>query len=172
MLISKELNKAINAQVGNEFGASLQYIAIASYFEEDGLPALAAHFFNQADEERAHAMKFVRYILEAGGHVTIPEIKAPKCEFNSAEEAVQLSLDWEKDVTNQINQLMDMAAKEPDYAAQAMLEWFVTEQLEEVSSMDFLLKMVKRAGEQNLLYVEHFLSSKAGKPDAAQGATE
>jgi ferritin len=157
MMISQKMNAAMNQQVGHELGASLQYISIACYFAGESLNLLAAHFFKQADEEREHAMKFVKYILETGGRVELPAIPAPKAAFKNAEECVQLSLDWEKTVTRQIHDLMGLAIKENDYTAQAMLQWFVTEQLEEVSSMEHLLKLVQRAGEKNLLFVESHL---------------
>lgn len=156
MLISKALNKAMNDQVGSELGASNQYIKIASYFDSEQLPELSAFFFRQSDEERMHAMKFVHYILEAGGDVDIPAIQATTKEINSAEVAVQLALDWEMEVTRQINALMDLAIKESDHIAQNFLRWFVDEQLEEVSTMDELLGVVRRAGNQ-LLFVEDYV---------------
>jgi len=164
MLISKELNQAMNKQIGSELGASNQYIKIAAYFESDNLPDLAAFFFRQSDEERLHAMKFVHYILEAGGEVSIPAIEATAAGIQSAEQAVQLALDWELEVTRQINALMDMAIKQSDHIGQSFLQWFVTEQLEEVSTMDQLLGVVKRAGEQ-LLFVEQYVG-RLGTPQA------
>lgn len=158
MLISEDLNNAINAQIGREFGASLQYVQIAAHFANEALPKLAEFFFRQAEEEREHAMKFVKYVLDAGGEVHIPPIEAPKSRFASAEEAFQLSLDWEMDVTRQINSLMDIAIQEKDYIARAFLDWFVTEQLEEVSTMDTLLRLVRRAGERNLIMMEAYFS--------------
>ena len=159
MLISDTLNGAINEQIGHEFAAMLQYVAIATYFDGEGLPRLAAHFYRQADEERAHAMRFVHYLVEVGGRVGIPAIPAVQSSFASAEEAVQLSLDQEMTVTRQINALMDQAIAGNDHAARGMLEWFVTEQVEEVSSMETLLRMVQRAGDSGLLFVEQFLAS-------------
>jgi len=171
MLISPELNAAINEQIGNEFGASLQYVAIAAYFEGDNLPIFARHFYNQAAEERDHAMRFVKYVSDAGGRVAIPAIPAPRSDFSSAEEAVRLSLDWELKVTQQINELMDLAIKQGNHVTKNFLEWFVTEQLEEVSSMQTLLGMVRRAGEPGLLLVESYLASSSGaeKPAEAEG---
>jgi len=157
MLISKELEQAINDQVGREFGASLQYYNIAAYFDGDDLPELASFFYRQAEEEKAHALKFLHYVVEAGGHVRIPAVEGPKSEFENAEEAVQLSLDWEQEVTRQINALMDMAIEQRDHIAQDFLRWFVTEQLEEISTMSTLLRVVRRAGD-NLLWVEDFLA--------------
>ena len=157
MLISQELQNSINAQVGREFGASLQYVNIATYFDADSLPQLAAFFYRQAEEEKMHAMKFVHYIVDAGGQVRIPAVQGPKSDFASAKEAVQAALDWELEVTRQINALMDLAIKQNDHIAQDFLRWFVTEQLEEVKTMDTLLRVVARAGE-NLLWVEDFLA--------------
>jgi bacterioferritin B len=159
MLISETMTKQINEQIGHEFGASMQYVNIAAYFDAEGLPVLAQHFLKQADEEREHAMKFVRYLLDAGGQVAIPSIPAPRHEFASAEEAVSLALQWEYTVTKQINSLLDRAFSERDYVAHDFLEWFAREQLEEVSSMDTLLKMVKRAGESGLMLVENAIAS-------------
>ncbi|HSQ30273.1 MAG TPA: ferritin [Gemmatimonadaceae bacterium] len=159
MLISEAMNAQMNEQVGHEFGASLKYVNIAGYFDDAGLPVLREHFFRQANEEREHAMKFVRYILDAGGRVAIPTIPAPRANFGSAEEAVALSLEWEYTVTKQINALLDRASSEHDYVAHDFLEWFAREQLEEVSSMDTLLKMVRRSGEARLIEVENALAS-------------
>jgi ferritin len=163
MLISKELNAAINEQIGHEFGAMLQYVAIATYFDGEALPRLAAHFYRQADEEKSHAMRLVHYVVEAGGQVAIPAIPAGRSGFSSAEEAVKLSLDQEITVTNQINALTDLAIRDNDHAARIMLDWFVTEQIEEVSSMDQLLRMIQRAGESGLLFVEQFLGESGGE---------
>ena len=157
MLISSELEKTINEQIGREFGASLQYINIATYFDSDDLPNLAAFFYRQADEEHMHAMKFVDYVVDAGGKVAIPAISAPKPDFESAEEAVQLALEWELEVTRQINTLMSLAVGEDDYIAQDFLRWFESEQLEEVSTMNQLLSIVRR-GSDNLLFVDDYLS--------------
>jgi len=162
MLISEKLNAAINEQIGNEFAASLQYVAIAAHFSSEGLAELALKFYRQASEERDHAMRFVRYIVDAGGRVAIPAIAAPQAIFKTVEEAVRLSLEWEKKVTRQINGLVEIAIKESDHIAQNFLGWFVAEQLEEVSSMDHLLKVVQRAGEKNLLYVESYLARQHG----------
>jgi bacterioferritin B len=163
MLISKKMNEAMNQQVGNEFGASLQYVTMASHFAGEGLNALAGHFYKQAEEERAHAMRFVHYIVDAGGAVEIPAIPAPRAAFKNVADAIRLALNHEMKVTSQINSLVDLALKESDHISRDVLSWFVKEQLEEVSSMDNLLKVVQRAGEQNLIHVEDYLSRLHGK---------
>jgi ferritin len=163
-VISQKMTKAVNEQIGRELGASLQYIAIAAHFEAQNLSQLARYFYRQADEEREHAMRFLRYILDAGGKTAIPDVDGPRSEFASAEEAVKLSLRWEEEVTKQIYGLMDLAVKENDYTTQHMLQWFINEQLEEVSSMQRLLGVVRRAGEAGLLLVEDYIA-REGHPE-------
>ncbi len=171
MLASESLVAAMNQQVGNEFGASLQYVSIASYFEAEALTGLARFFYRQADEERDHAMKFVRFIVDADGKLEIPAIPATRSEFGGAREAVKLALQWEEEVTRQIYGLVDIAKEDSNYIAQRFLDWFVDEQFEEVSTMKELLQVVERAGENGLLFVEEFLAREPAFSDP-HGAEE
>lgn len=157
MLISRDLAKAFNAQIGHEFGASMQYVSIAAHFQQRHLTLLAKLFFAQADEERMHALKFIKYVLDAKGDLQIPAVAAPTPTFASAEDAVAAALQWEQEVTGQVTGLMDRAVKESDYLAQSFLQWFVDEQLEEVVKMDRLLSVIRQSGEKNLLMVEAYL---------------
>ena len=156
-LISDTMNAALNQQIGNELSASMQYIAIAAYFDAEDLLELARHFYRQSEEERAHALRFVKFVVEAGGAVEIGAIPQSQNRFSLAEEAIQKALDGEITVTRQINALVDLAVQETDHITNNFLQWFVTEQLEEVSSTSTLLKIVQRAGENNLLMVEEYL---------------
>ncbi len=157
MLISRDLANAFNQQIGNEFGASMQYVSIAAHFQQRHLTLLAKLFMEQAEEERTHAMKFVQYVLDTKGELRIPAIAAPTPTFTSAEEAVAAALGWEEEVTRQVGSLMDLAVKENDYLAQSFLQWFIDEQLEEVVKMERLLSVIRQSGEKNLLMVEAYL---------------
>ena len=172
MLINAEVVAALNQQIGYEFAASLQYVAVAAYFDRQGLPVLAKHFYAQSAEERDHAMRLVKYLVDADAHVKIPEVPAPQNDFASAEEAVQLSLDGELRVTRQINGLVDLAIEHNDHLTRHFLQWFVNEQLEEVSSMDTLLRMVQRAGEAGLLLVENHPMLGSHENEEAEAETE
>ena len=165
MLISDKMNQELNKQIGSELGASNQYVNVAAYFDNEGLSELSGFFFRQSAEERVHAMRFVDYVLDAGGKVAVPAIEAPPSEIDSAEKAVELSLNWEMQVTGQINALMDLAIEENDHITQEFLRWFIDEQLEEVSTMEELLSVVRRAGDANLLFVEQYVVRK-GDPHA------
>ena len=157
MLISQRLAAAINAQIGHEFGAAMQYLSIAAHFECRHLRLLAKLFFAQSDEERDHAHKFIKYLLDTKADLVIPDIPAPTPAFAAAEDAVAAALKWEMDVTGQIAQLMDIAVEDNDYLAQGFLQWFIDEQLEEVAKMDRLLGVIRQSGEKNLLMVEAYL---------------
>jgi bacterioferritin B len=157
MLTSQKVIDAINEQIGYEFTAELQYYAIAAYFAAEALPQLSQHFFNQAEEEKGHALRFIKYVVDAGGRVQIPGIDAPKSKFKTPRDAIKLSLDQEVHVTKQINALVDLAKKKNDHITINFLQWFLTEQLEEVSSMDNLLKIIERAG-TDLLQADEYLA--------------
>jgi ferritin len=162
MITSQRIIEAINEQIGNEFAAMLQYTAISAHFDAETLPELSAYFARQAEEEKLHAHKFIQYVVDTGAHVVIPAVPAPQCRFEAAAQAVELSLDQEKKVSQQINGIVHMAKEESDYTTDNFLQWFVKEQLEEVSSMSDLLNIVQRAGEGNLLRVEEYLARKGG----------
>ena len=170
MLASQKIVDAFNVQIGNELGASNQYVAIASYFNSEDLEQLSQFFFRQAEEEREHAMKFVRFILDVGGKVELPAIEEPQSSFDTAHAAVSKSLEWEQEVTDQIYGLVELCQAERNHIALRFLDWFVTEQLEEVATIGTLLGIVKRAGEDNLLYVEDYLTRHGIEgPGSAEG---
>ncbi|MFQ5526317.1 MAG: ferritin [Thermoanaerobaculia bacterium] len=161
MIASDKLIDGMNQQIGNEMAASMQYVGIASYFDGRSLPKLADFFYRQAEEEREHAMKFQKFVVDAEGSLAIPEIPAPKCDFGSAHEAVVLALESEKTVTRQIYDLVAQGNEDRSYIALRFLDWFVNEQFEEVTTMGELLDVVSMAGEDGLLSVEEFLERRA-----------
>lgn len=168
MLISEAMASAVSTQVGREYYASIQYDMIAAYFERSALPELTALFRAQADEEQAHAQKLIDYVTEAGGVIEIPEIEKARPDFTSVEEAIQTAYDSELAVTHAINALMDQAIAENDHLARGMLQWFVDEQLEEMSLQSDLLTVVKRAG-HDLHYIEQYVSKLSTSASAGAG---
>ena len=170
--------EGLNEQVGYEFAASQQYVAIAVYYDAETLPQLAAHFYRQALEERNHAMMIVQYLLDAGHEVVIPGVEAPQTSFADARAPVALALEQEKRVTEQIAELARLAREENDLVGEQFLHWFLQEQREEVASMSGLLAIVERASESNILLAEDYLArnqvgdqgESATAPPAAGGA--
>jgi bacterioferritin B len=152
---------ALNEQIGHEFAASQQYVAIAVYYDEQTLAELATHFYRQAVEERNHAMMMVQYLLDSDASVDIPGVAAPKTSFRDPVEPVALALEQEKRVTDQIVKLVTAAREEGELVGEQFLHWFLQEQREEVASMTELLHVVER-GKDNLLLVEEYLSRHSG----------
>jgi bacterioferritin B len=167
----------LNEQVGHEFAASQQYVAIAVHYDAQTLPRLAAHFYRQAVEERNHAMMIVQYLLDADEHVEIPGVAEPQTEFADVVEPVRLALEQEKRVTEQISDLAQLARSEGDLVGEQFLHWFLQEQREEVSSMGALLTVVERSRD-NVMLIEDFLAREvvgdagadSNAPPAAGGA--
>jgi bacterioferritin B len=159
----------LNAQVGHEFGASQQYIAIAVYYDAQTLPRLAAHFYRQAVEERNHAMMIVQYLLDADERIVIPGVEAPQTDFADVVEPVRLALEQEKRVTEQISDLAKLARTEGDLVGEQFLHWFLQEQREEISSMAALLTVVERSRD-NVMLIEDFLAREAVGDEGADAA--
>jgi ferritin len=156
----------LNTQIGNEFAASQQYVAIAVYYDAETLPRLAAFFYAQALEERNHAMMMVQYLLDAGVDATIPGVEAPRTTFGDIVEPVALALEQERRVSDQIGALAGVAREEGDYLSEQFVLWFLKEQVEEVATMSDLLRTVERARE-NPLFAEEYLAREQPGDEAA-----
>jgi len=154
----------INEQIGHEFAAFYQYVALSTWLDTEALPELSKYFAAQAEEERAHAMKMVKFLGDTDRTVVFPALDSPKSDFESVEQVVQLALDQEVEVTDQIKAIYDAAAANNDRVTQNFLQWFLEEQVEEVASMDTLLKITRRAG-SDLFRLEDYIA-REGHPDA------
>jgi ferritin len=146
----------VNEQIGHEFAAQNQYIAVAIHFDMQTLPRLRDYFYRQAVEERNHGMMLVQYLLDSGEHPRIPAIAAPQVEFADIVEPVELALAQEQRVTDQFNRLAAQAREDRDFTSEQFLNWFLKEQVEEVASMSDLLTVVRRA-KDNPLWAEEYL---------------
>ncbi|GHF09365.1 ferritin [Amycolatopsis deserti] len=156
----------LQQQVQNEFHASQQYVALAVWFDNADLPQLAKHFYRQAVEERNHALALVRYMIDTDHHVDIPPTREVRNDFAEPVELVELALEQEKEVTADFHTLMKAARAEDDYQGEQFLQWFLKEQVEEVSQMSTLLNVVKRAN-GNMFEVETWLAREAVGDDGA-----
>ena len=159
----------LNLQIGHEFAAHQQYIAIAIYYDGQTMQQTAQLFFDQAVEERNHAMMMVRYLLDADARVEIPGIVAPVTDFDDVVAPVALALEQEKRVTEQINALIGIARRENDFASDQFMQWFIKEQIEEVSKMSDLLAVARRSAhdvEQIEDYVQRENAPEGADPTA------
>ena len=153
---TSNFNDLLARQIGNEFAASQQYIAVAAWFHGQDLPQLAKHFYRQSLEERNHAMMMVRYILDRGLKITIPGVDPVRNDFDKVEEPLALALAQEQEVTENIKELFAAARSENDALGEQFMLWFLKEQVEEVASMTTLLNIARRA--DNLFDIENFLA--------------
>jgi ferritin len=149
--------KLLQEQIRNEFTASQQYVAVAVWYDEQDLPRLAAHFYQQSLEERNHAMMMVRYLLDKDVRPRIPAVPEVEADFGHALEPLELALAQEITVTKQIETLARTARDESDYIGEQFMQWFLKEQVEEVAAMKTLVNVAKRAGD-NLFHLEDFLA--------------
>jgi ferritin len=130
-MISKAMQDAINDQINKELYSSYLYLSMAAYFENKNLPGFAHWMRIQEGEEREHAMKFFDFMIDRGAQVLLAPIAAPESDWKSSLDLFKQVAQHEAAVTASINALYELALKEKDYPAQVMLQWFITEQVEE-----------------------------------------
>jgi ferritin len=163
--LSKKMTKELNAQMGREFSASNQYLAMAIYLDDKSLTDLANFFYRQSEEERQHAMKFMHFIMDSDARPVVPEIPKPKGDFESVEEIAEMSLEMEREVTGCIHKIVDLAMDERDHSTNRFLQWFVEEQIEEEATFSKLLDVTRQS--TNLLLIDQYVSrmEPEGGPD-------
>ena len=166
-MIGKAMQAAMNEQINKEFFSSYLYLSMAAYFEDKNLTGFAHWMRRQADEEREHAMKFYDFSLDAGGHVQLKAIEAPETEWKSNLEVAEQVAAHEAKVTASINDLYELALKEKDYAAQVMLQWFISEQVEEEKNANELVAKLRLIEERGtaVLMLDHRLSKRGGEEE-------
>jgi ferritin len=147
-VISKQVEDAMNDQLNLELRSAYTYLAMSAYCEAESLPGFAHWLRAQSQEEVEHAMRFFTFIIDRGGRVRLQDLGTPAENFNSLLHVFEHSLDNERAVTNAINELYTLTTKEQDYASQAFLNWFVTEQVEEEKTVEGIIDDLKRVGDK------------------------
>lgn len=145
MGISATLTKAINEQITDEYQSAYAYESMAFKLESMNLIVFAEWFHLQAAEERKHAEKFAKYLLDRGEDIKLLALAAPKMTWKSCLEICEAALRYEIIITEKIDDLINRALKEKDNATHSFLLWFVNEQVEEEASAKYILEMVKLA---------------------------
>jgi ferritin len=161
-MIGKPMQDLMNEQINKELFSSYLYLSMAAYFEDKNLPGFGNWMRIQADEEREHAMKFYDFILERGGKVLLKGIDAPKTEWTSSLEVAEEVAAHEAKVTASIYALYELALKEKDYPSQVMLQWFISEQVEEEKNAGEIVTSMKmiEARETAVLMLDHRLAKR------------
>lgn len=169
-MMSQKVQDAFNKQVNAELYSSYLYLSMSTHFESKNLKGMAGWMRIQAQEELMHALKFIDFINESGGQVLLDQIDAPKTEWSSPIDVFEDTYKHECKVSGLINELVDIALSENNYAANNFLQWFVTEQVEEEASASEVLEKLKLIGDNGVaLFMIDQEMGKRTPPTAAGG---
>ncbi len=149
-MIKKKIEDICNRQVEREGYSSNLYIAMASWAENNGYPGIALWLYSQAEEEKLHMLKFIKYINERGGKAIIPAFKKPVAEYKSVENVFTEVLKHEEFVTDSINEIVGLTLEEKDFNTHNFLQWFVFEQVEEEASVRTIIDKIRLVGNNNM----------------------
>jgi len=166
-MLSQKVQDAFNKHLNAELYSSYLYLSMSAYFEAENLQGMASWMRIQAGEELGHALKFFDFINERGGRVLLSEVEPPKTEWNGAVDVFQNTYDHECLVSRLINDLVDLTLQEKDHAANAFLQWFVTEQVEEEATAQSVLEKLKLMGDDGM--GRFMLDEQLGQRTAAAG---
>ncbi|MCX7751106.1 MAG: ferritin [Candidatus Bipolaricaulota bacterium] len=145
-MIGKKMEEALNDQVREELSSAYLYLAMAAYFAHEGWDGMAHWMRVQAEEELEHALRIFDHVLERGGRVTLQALPAPEETWPSPLAAFQAAYKHEQHITGRIHRLVELARAEKDLPAEAMLGWFVTEQVEEEDHALKVVQLLERVG--------------------------
>lgn len=170
-MLNKRMEQALNSQINAEIYSSYLYLSMSAYFESISLSGFANWMRTQAQEEMVHAMKFYDYVNERGGRVILGPIEAPPSEWESAVSVFDATYQHEQKVTGLINDLVDLAIEEKDHATNNLLQWFVSEQVEEEASASGVLNKAKLTGDApgGLFMLDRELGARVFTMPAAAG---
>ena len=165
-MINQTIVDAVNSQIAKEMYSSNLYLSMAAYFYSINLNGFANWMKVQAQEETFHAMKFFDYVVSRGGEVKIAQIAEPQAKWSSVIDVFKATLEHEKAVTASINNLADLSLKENDHATSIMLQWFITEQIEEEASVEDTLRRLEMMGDfkGGLIMIDNELKSRVFVP--------
>jgi len=150
-MLKKKVEDLCNRQVEREGYSSNLYLAMASWAETNGLAGIGAWLYAQAEEEKVHMLKFLKYINERGGKAVIPAFKKPPEDYKDVVEMFDEVLKHEQFISASINDIVDLALTEKDFSTHNFLQWFVAEQVEEESSVQSIVDKLKLGG-KNIMY--------------------
>jgi ferritin len=167
MFISKKMQDAINEQINAEMYSAYLYLSMSAYFETQNLPGFASWLKVQFHEEQAHALKFYDYVMERGGEVELKAIAKPAAKWDSPMAAFKEVLKHEQHVTALIHKLYEVALEDKDYASQILLQWYISEQVEEEDNASQIVASLERieAHDTAVLMLDHRLGKRGGEED-------
>ena len=168
-MLSKKMLNALNEQINAEYYSAYLYLAMSAYCETINLKGFANWFRVQNLEEMFHVMKFFDYVLNRRGAVELKPIEGPPKAWDSPLAAFEASFKHEQTITARINKLSDLAASENDHATATLLQWFITEQVEEEANADQVVQQLKlmQNAPGGLYMLDRELAARVFTPPAA-----
>jgi len=169
-MIGKRMQDAMNEQIKHELESAYLYLSMVAYFNAEGLDGMAQWMRVQTQEEVAHAMRFFDHINERGGRVELLPLAQPKKEWASPLEAFKAAYKHEQFITGTIDNLVKIAEEENDNPAKIMLQWFVSEQVEEEDSTKKVVDLLERVGDSGhaLIMVDRELGARQSAPASGE----
>jgi len=166
-VIKKELEADLNEQIKEELASAYLYLSMSAHFAAEGWDGMAGWMRIQAQEEQGHAMRIFDHIVERGGRVKLHSLAEPEAKWASPLAAFQAAYKHEQHITACIHSLVERAQKEKDHAAAAMLQWFVTEQVEEEDHTMKAVQLLERVGTEGrgLVIADRELGSRVAEKD-------
>ena len=166
-MLTKKVEAAMNDQLQKELQSAYVYLGMSAYCETESLPGFAAWLRRQFDEEQQHALRFYNFIVDRGARVELKQLDAPPTKYASPLAVFETALEHEKAVTKAINELYDLVAREKDFASQAWLDWFATEQVEEEKTVTQIVDDLRRVGASGdgLFFLDKDLASRTSAPE-------
>jgi ferritin len=163
-MLNNTMQEAFNRQLNAEAFSAYLYLAMSAWFDSINLPGMANWMKLQAGEELEHALKFYDQIQERGGTVTLKQIDTPQAEWDSPLAAFEAAYEHEQKVTGMIHDLVDLSVSEKDHAANAFLQWFVTEQVEEEDTALTIVEQLRLVGDSRgaLFMIDRELGQRGG----------
>ncbi len=149
-MLNKKVEEFLNRQIEREEYSGNLYLSMAVWAETSGFAGIAKWFYAQADEERQHMLKFIKYVNDRGGKAIIGPVKQPPADFGSIQKAFDSVLQHEQFITKSINEVVEICVEEKDFTTQNWIQFFVTEQIEEEASVQTIIDKLKLLGDHNL----------------------
>ena len=167
-MIHPDIETALNAQINQELAAAHSYLGMAAHFDGLNLDGFSRWMSLQHDEEKEHAKRLFRYLLDRGGSVRLGAIPAPEFTTGDHVKLFEVALAQEQANTKSINELYELATTHNDHATKSHLQWFIDEQVEQEASIDEILGHLKLAGDDTaaLLYLNDKLGQRQPEADA------
>ncbi len=147
MTFSKTLLEGFNAQIQKEYDSSYIYTGMELYFKNLGIPGFEHFFKLQAKEEKEHAEDFTNFVFDMNESVELFALNKPKTAYNSVLEVFEAALEHEKFISKSIADLLVLAIKESNFAAENFLRKYIDEQVEEEATFQSIVDTIKFLGD-------------------------